>query len=246
MKTVLFLLVVFTLLGMIGCWYLTNQYKGLFSKRVLFLPLILSIGFIAGCGSGDESAAAIEEMHAENETLQLSVAEMEEEVEELLSKIEEYEELLDEQTEVIAAQEKELESLSNEISIEELEEKDKEIAQLKKDIETSETDIKNKNLTISSLEKEVKVLSEAESTAKVTESSSESEIENSCSPGTISINTASFHELQGIHQIGPDRAQQIIDMRSNPFTSYNSLTRISGIGDKRVVEIEQQGIICFD
>ncbi|KYG28214.1 ComEA family DNA-binding protein [Alkalihalobacillus trypoxylicola] len=245
MEKVLFLLVVFALFVMLGYWFLTKQYKGLHNKRLLFLPLILCIGFIAGCGSGQESVS-IEEMQAENKDLQLSVAEIEEEVEELLSKIEEYEELLDERKELIATQEKEIESLSNEASLEKLEEKDEEIAQLKKEINSNEADLENNNVTIQSLEKQVKKLTEAESTAQVTETSSELETESSCPAGTISINTASFHELQGIHQIGPDRAQQIIDMRSSPFSSYSSLTRISGIGDKRVVEIEQQGIICFD
>ncbi|WP_416147480.1 hypothetical protein ACM26V_14735 [Salipaludibacillus sp. HK11] len=52
--------------------------------------------------------------------------------------------------------------------------------------------------------------------------------------------------LQNIHQIGPDRAEQIINMRSTPFNSYSDLTRISGIADARVNEIKDQGIICFN
>lgn len=68
--------------------------------------------------------------------------------------------------------------------------------------------------------------------------------EVSCPPNTVAINTAGKEELQKIHQIGPDRADQVINLR--PFSSYSSLTRISGIGDARVKEIEQQGIICFN
>jgi competence protein ComEC len=60
--------------------------------------------------------------------------------------------------------------------------------------------------------------------------------------GCIDINSASFEELQQIHQIGPDRAQQIIDLR--PFSSVDDMTRISGIGPARLDEIKAQGLAC--
>ena len=73
------------------------------------------------------------------------------------------------------------------------------------------------------------------------------ETKKACPPGSVAINSADLDELQKIHQIGPDRAQQIIELRqSRPFTSYSSLTRIKGIGDVRARQIEEQGIICFE
>lgn len=65
-----------------------------------------------------------------------------------------------------------------------------------------------------------------------------------CEDWQVAINSASFEELQRIHQIGDDRAQQIIELRD--FNSYSELTRIKGIGEVFVKEIEDQGIICFD
>jgi competence protein ComEC len=60
--------------------------------------------------------------------------------------------------------------------------------------------------------------------------------------GCIDINSASFEELQQIHQIGPDRAQQIINLR--PFASVDAMTRINGIGPARLDEIKAQGLAC--
>jgi DNA uptake protein ComE-like DNA-binding protein len=64
----------------------------------------------------------------------------------------------------------------------------------------------------------------------------------SCQPGQVDINSASFEELQEIHQIGPARAQDIINMR--PFASVDALTRISGIGDGILGQIKAQGLAC--
>ena len=61
-------------------------------------------------------------------------------------------------------------------------------------------------------------------------------------PGCVDINRASFDELQRIHQIGPERAQQIINLR--PFRSVDDLTRVSGIGSVRIEEIKAQGVAC--
>jgi competence ComEA-like helix-hairpin-helix protein len=58
--------------------------------------------------------------------------------------------------------------------------------------------------------------------------------------GSVNINTASFEDLQLIIHIGPDRAQEIIDLR--PFSSLNQLTQVSGIGASRLQDIIDEGI----
>jgi competence ComEA-like helix-hairpin-helix protein len=58
--------------------------------------------------------------------------------------------------------------------------------------------------------------------------------------GSVNINTASFEDLQLIIHIGPDRAQEIINLR--PFSSLNQLTQVSGIGVSRLQDIIDEGI----
>ena len=58
----------------------------------------------------------------------------------------------------------------------------------------------------------------------------------------IDINEASQEELMEITQIGEARAEQIIDLR--PFNSVDELTKIKGIGSKRIDEIKAQGKAC--
>jgi predicted flap endonuclease-1-like 5' DNA nuclease len=61
-------------------------------------------------------------------------------------------------------------------------------------------------------------------------------------PGCVDINSAGFEDLQQIIHIGPDRAQQIIDLR--PWASVDDLTRVSGIGPARLQDIKNQGLAC--
>jgi competence protein ComEC len=64
-------------------------------------------------------------------------------------------------------------------------------------------------------------------------------------PSCIDINMAGFVELQGIIHIGPERAQQIIDLRKiQPFRSVNDLERVSGIGPARLADIIREGKAC--
>ncbi|WP_051189049.1 MBL fold metallo-hydrolase [Halalkalibacillus halophilus] len=58
----------------------------------------------------------------------------------------------------------------------------------------------------------------------------------------ININEASVEELQTITHIGPDRANQIIELR--PFDQVNHMTRINGIGDGRIGDILDENIAC--
>jgi competence protein ComEC len=63
-----------------------------------------------------------------------------------------------------------------------------------------------------------------------------------CEPGQVDINSAGDDELQRIVEIGPDRAQQILQLR--PFSSVAAMDRISGIGPARLESIIEQGVAC--
>jgi competence protein ComEC len=62
------------------------------------------------------------------------------------------------------------------------------------------------------------------------------------SSSCININTASYQEVQRIKHIGPERAQDLIDLR--PFSSVSDLTRINGIGPARIKDIQAEGLAC--
>jgi competence protein ComEC len=63
-----------------------------------------------------------------------------------------------------------------------------------------------------------------------------------CTGDQVDINTAGADELQRIHQIGPERAEQILQLR--PFPNVRAMDRISGIGPARLDEILAQGVAC--
>lgn len=68
-----------------------------------------------------------------------------------------------------------------------------------------------------------------------------------CQPGQININTATKEELQLIRNIGPDRADEIIALRSvRKFTSLDGLDAVSGIalGGTRLQQIKDEGLAC--
>jgi competence ComEA-like helix-hairpin-helix protein len=56
----------------------------------------------------------------------------------------------------------------------------------------------------------------------------------------IDINTASLEELQEIIWVGPVMAQKIMDAR--PFYSLDDLTKVNGIGEKRLKDIKEEGL----
>jgi len=65
-----------------------------------------------------------------------------------------------------------------------------------------------------------------------------------CSEGQININTATKEELDKITQIGPARAEQIIQLR--PFNSVDDLIDVSGIGNITLSKIKEEGLACVN
>jgi len=65
-----------------------------------------------------------------------------------------------------------------------------------------------------------------------------------CNSTQIDINSASLDEMMGIIHLGGKGivAQKVINAR--PFRSLDGLTRVSGIGNKTLADIKQQGIAC--
>ena len=61
----------------------------------------------------------------------------------------------------------------------------------------------------------------------------------------IDVKRAGFTELQDIIHIGPERAQQIIDLRRvQLFRLVDDLIRVDGIGPARLADIKAQGKAC--
>jgi beta-lactamase superfamily II metal-dependent hydrolase len=61
----------------------------------------------------------------------------------------------------------------------------------------------------------------------------------------VNVNIASFADLQRIIHIGPERAQQIVELRrAQPFRSVSDFVRVSGIGPARLQDIIAEGKAC--
>jgi len=58
---------------------------------------------------------------------------------------------------------------------------------------------------------------------------------------TVNINTATANDLQKIKGIGKVRSQKIIENR--PFRDRYELSKIAGLGEKRMNAILQQNIL---
>lgn len=58
----------------------------------------------------------------------------------------------------------------------------------------------------------------------------------------IDLNEATAEQLAELPNVGPARADQIIDMR--PWGNVEALTRVSGLGTASVQDIEESGLVC--
>jgi len=68
-----------------------------------------------------------------------------------------------------------------------------------------------------------------------------------CNSTQIDINSASAEELDVIVWVGPATASNIISYReTNIFDSLDELINVSGIGEKKLSDIKQQGLACVD
>lgn len=112
-------------------------------------------------------------------------------------------------------------------------------------------------VTTDGIEYTVKTKKDGTITPKNTASNSKSSSSsNHTSPGTeeskksapsgscVNINTASFEDVQKIKHIGPERAQDLINLR--PFSSVQDLDRIKGIGPSRINDIVVEGVACVN
>ena len=69
----------------------------------------------------------------------------------------------------------------------------------------------------------------------------------SCNETQINVNTASLEELQGITQIGPSTAQEIINYRNNKtFDSVDELINVKYIGESKLEQIKSEGLACVE
>jgi len=61
---------------------------------------------------------------------------------------------------------------------------------------------------------------------------------------SVNINTATLEELETLTGIGAIKAQAIINSR--PYSSLDDLLNVSGIGEKTLAKIKEQGLACVD
>lgn len=63
-----------------------------------------------------------------------------------------------------------------------------------------------------------------------------------CGADQVDVNAAEPHQLERIVHIGTARAERLVRLR--PFANLRDLTRIPGIGEKRLADIAEQALAC--
>ena len=204
-----------------GPWY---RRRSVIAGFTAVLAFVLGVGV----GLGDDSSKTAE---LETEVAEL-VSERRELEEELASSpsVEEVEQL----TKRIAELESELDQVREEAVATAAD-----LADREEQIASQEEAIAELESTLREQERELAELDDAES-----EPAAQPEPEGGCQPGQVNINTASVEELQRIYEIGPARAEQIVQLR--PFNSVDDLIRVSGIAEGRLGGIKAQGLACVD
>ena len=68
-------------------------------------------------------------------------------------------------------------------------------------------------------------------------------LSNAPADGRIDLNSASLLDLQRIIHIGPQRAQEILELRAvRPLRNVDDLKWVSGLNQRRIADIKQQGL----
>lgn len=184
------------------------------------------LAFLLGIGAGASGA--------DPEGAQDELAALTSEVSELEDQVEEYEAEIAELEEQLSAASAEADAAPEVSDLEQqLEETEAELADAERRAETAE-ELEARAAELD--EREERLASQQET------ASSEEAAESGCSSGQVDINSAGSADLQSIHQIGPERAEQIVSLR--PFSSVDGLTRVSGIGPAHLDAIKDQGLAC--
>lgn len=204
-------------------WY---RRRGAPTAIAAVLAFLLGVGVAAGGGDAES---------AEDELVALTAN-----VSDLEGQVEDYEAEITELEEELGDASAALEAAPDVTDLEEqLEETEAALADAEARAETSE----EQQARAAELDEREERL-ESQQAASPSEPADEPEAatDSGCASGQVDINSADSAQLQRIHQIGPERAEQIISLR--PFSSVDDLTRVSGIGPAHLDAIKAQGVAC--
>ncbi|SNR64789.1 Helix-hairpin-helix motif-containing protein [Haloechinothrix alba] len=114
-----------------------------------------------------------------------------------------------------------------------------ELAERESELDTREEELAERERELDAREEELAEQQEAGPSPE-----DEPDSSGGCRSDQVDINTASRRALQQIYEIGPERADQVVNLR--PFSSVDDLTRMNGIAEGRLGGIKNEGIACVD